>query len=203
MSNVLPARNLPGMAEDWGRAVETRLEGVQSTLDTVNSSRKNEGLFVGGQLAVTSTRLDNMRAMTTRSDYLGSISATGNATSEPYPRNAAQAVFLLDGIGGRAARVEVYGFYQPTTPGDQTISAYLSYQGRIISYLESIPLTFSGPFNITDQSRRRGMANIVLPPESDYAVTFDVVVVRVGFTSTVTTETLGDVQVYLTPYQRM
>lgn len=60
MTFVYPPRNLPGTAENWGRAVEAR-DNILSTDVTAQSQKLDNALrATGGQLAVMSSQIDSI-----------------------------------------------------------------------------------------------------------------------------------------------
>lgn len=57
---IFPPRSLPGPAESWGRAVETRINLSDKDLTQLSQSLNNSQRAMGGQLAVISEQLDTL-----------------------------------------------------------------------------------------------------------------------------------------------
>lgn len=198
---VLPERNLPGSANEWGRAVENRVQSLDTGLSRTVSTADNNGRFVGGQLSVQGGQIQEQLHRTTLMSTPGDLSVTGNRTIEPFPR--ASRVFSFANPGGaRIAQVEIYANYSNSNFGNVSLFAYLSFEGSIISKLvwrgvsDSVDssVAMSGPLEAF------GLAYVTLP--SSAPATFTLTTVRVGFTSTTTTETLTNIRSYLTPFQK-
>lgn len=191
-----PPRNLPADAEDWGRAAERRIESSESLLESFNRSVNNSSRFTGGQLSVFGGQVDEQLARTTLLASPADLSVTGNATSEPFPR-ASRSVSFPNPGGARAAQLEVYVHHDYSASA--TVYVYVTYQGGIVSKLMWMQETDEAGFTFENPRRGYGLANISLPASGP--VDFDITLVRVGFTSATTTETLSDIRVYLTPFQ--
>lgn len=195
---VFPERNLPGDAEDWGRAVEREINSLEFDLLSTSQGSGNDSRFFGGQLSVIASQIDEQVARTTLRSFSSAVSVTGSGTSEPFPRSTQDFSFTVPS-GGREAQVEVYAKNANPNWGDVAVFAYLSFQGRIISKLGRMfdtdeVLVISGAPEIL-----YGLANVRLP-ESGTAV-FTLTLVRVGYTAASSTETLTDVEVFVTPAQ--
>lgn len=61
-SFAYPQRNLPGRAEDWGRAVEAQQRILSKEVRQVNQAWENSARATGGQLAVISSQIDTVTA---------------------------------------------------------------------------------------------------------------------------------------------
>lgn len=61
-SFAYPQRNLPGRAEDWGRAVEAQQRILSKEVRQVSQAWENSARATGGQLAVISTQIDTVTA---------------------------------------------------------------------------------------------------------------------------------------------
>lgn len=61
-SFAYPQRNLPGRAEDWGRAVEAQQRNLSKEVRQVSQAWENSARATGGQLAVISTQIDTVTA---------------------------------------------------------------------------------------------------------------------------------------------
>jgi hypothetical protein len=61
-SFAYPQRNLPGRAEDWGRAVEAQQRILSKEVRQVNQAWENSARATGGQLAVIASQIDTVTA---------------------------------------------------------------------------------------------------------------------------------------------
>lgn len=196
--DVFPARNLPGEADKWGRQVESRLVGVQSSLETVKSSSENDSRFNSGWLAVTSEQVSEQIARSTVRTVAADLSVTGSATIEPYPRSVRSIPVTVP--GGRISQVEIYVRHDNANYGNVAVNAYLSYNGSIVSKLfweqdSNNVLPGASP------QVGKGITNVVTDPSG--VSTFSLTLIRVGFTSATTTETLTGIELFVTPSQRV
>lgn len=198
---VFPPRNLPGEADKWGRVVEDRIEGVESALDLLSSVSGNNGRFTGGQLAVQGAQITEQFNRTTLRVRAADLSVTGNATIEPFPR-ASRSVVFNPPDGARVAQVEVYAKWSGSPTATVNMYAYLSYAGNIVSRLDTTFDTnqVQDTGVVTQPRLFSGFANVILP-KSGNAV-FTLTIVRGAFTSSTTTETFTDIDVFLTPFQK-
>lgn len=198
---VFPPRNLPGEANEWGRAVESRLEGMEASLDRVSGGVDNSQRFTGGQLAVQGVQVAEQFARSTLLARPADLSVTGNATVEPFPR-ALRSIVFNPPAGARVAQVEVYADWVSGDPGNVNIYAYLSYEGKIISRMDSTFASGVVPtLSVATEPRRYAAFATVILPEAGTA-NFTLTMIRTGFTSTSTTETFTRIEAYLTPFQK-
>ena len=197
---VFPPRNLPGPAEDWGRHVETRVEGLDGSNERLSQTTENSGRFTGGQLAVFSDQVsEQLDRSTVRIDG-GIFSVTGSGKVEPFPR-ATKVLPFTAPSGGRNAQVEFYGTYTLSAPGDVGLYGYLSYEGSILTKFSNSQITTDGrPSFTSDPWMFKGLANVRLPDSG--AGSFSLTLIRVGFTGATSTETLTDISIYVTPFQK-
>src|SRR5690606_13464255 len=93
MADVMPARNLPGGAEAWGREMDNGLDLLEGEQNISSQRVKNYLRSTSGQLAVLSRNVNELTYRATESVVLPDISVTGNATSEPFPRVDTQIQF--------------------------------------------------------------------------------------------------------------
>ena len=200
MTDVFPPRDLPDLAIDWGRKVESRVKSENTRLSQTRQTFENGARFVGGQLAVLSNQVDEQFNRTTLAEFPANLSATGNATIEPFPRANRTITFNPPG-GARIAQVEIYVNHSNTNFGVANVFAYLSYAGGIISKLRWTRDTDAVDAISADPAPQvgSGLAFVALPETGP--ATFTLTLVRVGFTGTTTTETLTNIRAYLTPYQ--
>lgn len=198
---ILPPSNLPGEAADWGRAVQSRTQGVQSSVSEVSSTARNNERFTGGQLAVQANQIQEQVDRSTILVTLADLSVSGNATAEPYPR-ATRSISVPNPGGSRVAQVEIYAEHDNPNSNAATAYSYLSYEGKIISKLVWRQLTDDVFLNFTTSYPEEGfgMAYVTLPDSGP--AEFELTLIRVGFTSTVTTQTLSNIRLYVTPYQK-
>lgn len=201
---VFPARNLPTLAENWGQHVERRVTGLKDRVSVIGNNAGNSGRFLGGQMAVQGAQIEEQLARTTLVERPANLSVTGNAQVEPFPRAYRQVTFNPPG-GARIAQIEVYANHSYSNPGDPAaLFAALMYQGQIVERLprriiseELRPLVLE---SLGTPAQFRGLTYVTLPDTGP--ATFDILLVRRGFTSTPSTETLTDIEVFLTPFER-
>lgn len=60
--DVFPRRNLPGEAEDWGRKVENRIEGLEFTQRTLQDRVGNDNRAATGSLTTLAEQLQTVQA---------------------------------------------------------------------------------------------------------------------------------------------
>lgn len=196
MTKVFPARDLPGDADDWGRFVENVIVSEEGFLQQTRQNLNNRLRFTGGQISSVAVRLDELYLRRSLRQPIADLSVTGAGTGEPYPRATSNFSFVVP-PGGRVARVEIY--CKNTRSTNANVFAYLSYGGVIISRLTwDADMDAVQDFSNTDYIGS-GLAYVVLP-ESGVAE-FSLTIVRVGFVAGSGTETLTDIEVYLTPSQ--
>ena len=133
---VYPARNLPGLAEDWGRAVEARDKILDRDFTQLSQSVNNGQRATGGQLAVISEQIDRLTQVvnlipitTTSSESASGFGLTGSYTttltmSVPVPLSSNQVnlaafgyMHVLDTLSGGLTssrlRIGIGGVYSP------------------------------------------------------------------------------------------
>lgn len=91
--NTFPARNLPGAAENWGRAVESEVASLQSGISRVRGAWSNGERATSGQLSNAAIRIVTLSERSIQDVPLTPVSVTGNATSEAFPRDETIATF--------------------------------------------------------------------------------------------------------------
>lgn len=137
-SFAYPQRNLPGRAEDWGRAVEAQQGILSKEVRQVNQAWENSARATGGQLAVIASQIDTVTA---QQDLLSAtveeldarrmifttaanLSVTGNATTTPFP--SATRDFILDApiLGRRRGLFSASWTYSNSGGGSTIVSAF-------------------------------------------------------------------------------
>lgn len=207
---VYPARNLPGDADNWGRAVEAR-DAIQEKSIVQVSQKLDNGLrAVGGQLAVMGTQIDALTSQTvvignavtelsSRSTHQvspASISVTGNATVAPFPTASRVFSFPAPATGRRTA---ILIFSCEYTSSSSTVSANIFpeiLQGGVTTWRGSsvpVPAATSAPANWVPTTS--SFASVLVPADTSPEFTFRIH--RVGFQSTSTTITASNMQAVL------
>lgn len=154
-----------------------------------------------GELAVQGHQIQEQVDRTTLFQSPADLSVTGNATTEPLNR-ASRSIVFNPPSGGRIAQVETYVDHDNANYGSVVVFAYLSFNGEIVSKLKwrlksDTAEDFPFPY---PPHEGYGMAYVTLP-ESGPAV-FTLTIVRGGFTTSTTTETLTNIRMYVTPAQK-
>lgn len=193
---VYPARNLPGLAENWGRAVESRIRNAESVVTQVSQTVDNGLRVNAGQLAVMSRQIDQLSeqvtelsSRSTSSTAIPTLSVSGTATIEPFPRNS--VAFTLPGTNvSRSARIDIQGLVTEAPGGVQAlmwlrttvsgVTTWASERGLSPSYA-SAPSEWGsgGGFRVT------GGFDLVVPAGPSVTVTMHAV--RTAFTGTSST----------------
>lgn len=132
MADIFPPRNLPDRAQQWGRAIEGAITADERSLLQVSQSVDNSGRASSGQLAVLGRSLDEVANRSTESVVLPSISVSGAATAEPFPRIDTPVSFSSTSKE-RNALVTFSGTVSTSDPAIFVrLYAYLIYRGEII-----------------------------------------------------------------------
>lgn len=192
MTYVYPPRNLPGLAEDWGRSVEAQDKILEKNQTQLQQTVENALRATGGQLAVLGSQIDTLTTTVTdlsnRRSYQTSpsnFSVTGNATVAPFP-TATQTFTLPAPEVQRSASI---GFTATMTNSGgvaNSVSAFveLLYGSTVLSNTQiSVPRPTSAPPSWVDSINFFSFASI--PAGAD--PTFSVRITRVGFTGVTTT----------------
>lgn len=207
---VYPARDLPGRAEDWGRAVETRDQILDKTLTQLTQKVDNGLRATGGQLAVLSGQIDTLTTqqaevrsavteLSSRSTHQVSpanISVSGNATVAPFP--TASRNFSFPAPAG-SRRTALLVFSCEYSSNSSTVSANIFpeiLQGGVTTYRGAsvpVPAATSAPPNWVPTTSF--FASVLVPSEVSPEFTFRIH--RVGFQSTSTTITASNMQAVL------
>lgn len=137
VDDVYPRRNLPGTAEDWGRALETDVAGTKKALEIV-------GQNIGAQNRATAASLQELsRQLTAISQAQTGIEATQASILATQASILATQNFLLNQTqyGQNSAT------YSATAPSAGSISLY-SYDGTYDVSL-SVTTSSTGKLSIT------------------------------------------------------
>lgn len=132
MVDIFPPRNLPDRAQQWGRAIEGAITFDEKNLIQATQTTDNAGRSSSGQLAVLGRSLDEIASRSTDSIPLASISVSGSATAEPFPRVNTNVQFPAV-PKNRNALLTLSGTVSTSDTGIFVrMYVYLIYQGRII-----------------------------------------------------------------------
>lgn len=152
-SFAYPQRNLPGRAEDWGRAVEAQQRNLSREVRQVSQAWENSARATGGQLAVISSQIDSIAEQqleleaqqgelsAQQSDLVGRVSyfnsADASSTSFPsagtYVISGSAVTFTLD--RGRTVQVLATSSGYITSiigPGTPTARLAVSRSGSLV-----------------------------------------------------------------------
>lgn len=191
MADVFPARNLPGLAEDWGRHIEKRVvEGENS--DQQLSQKVDNGLrATAGQLAVLAGQIDELTARFSATANIPTLAVTGNATIEPFPRVTVNVVVPGPNVT-RSARIDLQGLIteSPATGANLWLEAE-SPDGLLWrSERFYTPIYTGAPqeWSIQGGSQFATSFNAIIPAGTTF--TFTLRGVRTSFTSTPSTISL-------------
>lgn len=207
---VYPPRNLPGKAEDWGRAVESRDKILEKELAQSVQKFDNGLRATGGQLAVVASQIDTVSAqqatlgltvteLASRSTHQvspASISVTGNATVAPFP-TATRSFSFPAPAGGRRTAILIFSCEYSSS--SSTISANIFpeiLQGSVTTWRGSsvpVPAATSAPANWVPTTS--SFASVLIPAGTNPEFTFRIH--RVGFQTTTTTITASNMQAVL------
>lgn len=199
---VYPPRNLPGLAENWGRSAEQRDNILAKDLTQLTQKVDNGQRATGGQLAVLASQIDALNVTTSdlanRRSYTETppnFSVTGNATVAPFP--VASQTFTLP--APNIQRSASIGFTATMTNSGGTansVSAFveLIYSGTVLSNTQiSVPRPTSAPPSWVDSINFFSFAQI--PAGSDPV--FTVRITRVGFTAVTTTLSITNMTAFI------
>ena len=206
---VYPPRNLPGRAEDWGRAAEAR-DNILDKNQTQLTQKVDNGLrATAGQLAVIATQIDtltNQQAtvqstvseLSNRSSHNTSpanLSVSGNATVPPFP--TATRTFTLPAPNTQRSAILGFSAGLTNTGGSTTpVRAYveLLFGATVVGRWDgSVPLATSAPTGWLETVNL--FSFITVPSGSDPS--FSVRIHRVGFTATSTTLTINNMTAFI------
>lgn len=207
---VYPPRNLPGKAEDWGRAVESRDKILEKELAQSVQKFDNGLRATGGQLAVVASQIDTVSAqqatlgltvteLASRSTHQvspASISVTGNATVAPFP-TATRSFSFPAPAGGRRTAILIFSCEYSSS--SSTISANIFpeiLQGSATTWRGSsvpVPAATSAPADWVPTTS--SFASVLIPAGANPEFTFRIH--RVGFQTTTTTITASNMQAVL------
>lgn len=192
---VYPPRNLPGLAEQWGRAVERKLESIDSDFTQLSQSSNNSDRANSGQLAVLSAAITELQERRSYSTTPADLSVTGTATTAPFP-NATRAFTLPAPEGSRVAMVGFSAELANTGGNTNPVNAFveLLYGSTVVARTDGgVPRAASAPAGWYPTVNFFTFLNI--PSGSDPS--FSVRLTRVGFTSASTTLSLQNMTAYV------
>lgn len=191
--STLPNRNLPGTSQNWGRQLESINRGLDREYQQVSQRISNGLRTSSSQIASISNQISTIFTRTTQFVTPANLSVTGNNSSIP---SASRTFSFSAPDRDYWADVELYGRWSPTGgAGNQNLFAKITYQGSNVSRMTSdsrdTAMTGSG----TDM-KFYGRQTVLIP--QGVTPTFTLTIYRVGFTSTTTTETLRNLEAFLT-----
>lgn len=137
---IFPPRNLPGGAVAWARETENTLQRVHATNQNMRGSLETSGTSSGGQLAVVSNNVNEIYLRSPEIRKLTSMSVSGSATAEPYPRSN-QTVIFDPSPEQRNAFVTISGRVtsSPQINGVR-MYVYLLYNGAVAAFNFAVPV---------------------------------------------------------------
>lgn len=141
---VFPAANLPGRAAQWGRAVEGEIRSIDSLASQSSQSWGNWNRAASGQLAVIGERLSEISYRSSLSTQIETLSVTGSATSEPFPRLDRLVTFPAT-PGSRQARVVLSGNVSESPSTSSRLYVYLLFNGTVIGADQIQPVVPNAP----------------------------------------------------------
>lgn len=145
MTNIFPKRNLPSRAEQWGRAIEGEIVSIEKEITQEVQREENWGRASSGRLSVLSRNLDEIAERSSESFQLESLSVSGSATSEPFPR-VNKVVSFSPTSGRRNALITLTGNVSETPQTGARLYVYLLHQGNVIGATQIQPVfMFSTP----------------------------------------------------------
>lgn len=206
---VYPPRNLPGLAEDWGRAVEAQDKILENNQTQLGQTVDNALRATGGQLAVQGSQIDTLTMqqaelsstvteISSRVSHTTSpanLSVTGNATVPPFPTST--QVFTLPAPNVQRSAILGFSAGLTNTGGSTTpVRAYveLLFGATVVGRWDgSVPLATSAPTGWLETVNL--FSFITVPGGVD--PTFSVRIHRVGFTATSTTLTINNMTAFI------
>jgi len=138
VTDIFPRRNLPPRAEQWGRAIEGEITSLERLQTQDLQGEGNWGRAAAGRLAVLSTSVEEVSNRLSTSIQLDTMSVTGSATFEPFPR-LNQTVTFPATNGNRTARVVLTGNVTESTPTQSRLYIYLIHNGEVLSAAQVQP----------------------------------------------------------------
>lgn len=207
---VFPPRNLPGNAENWGRAVEQRTNVLDNNQVQLSQKVDNGLRATGGQLAVISSQIelvtaqqtvigDTVTELSSRSTHQvspASIAVDGSATIPPFPTASREFSFPAP-QGGRRSAILIFSCEY--TSSSSTISANIFpeiLQGGVTTWRGSsvpVPAATSAPPNWVPTTS--SFASVLVPADTSPSFTFRIH--RVGFQDIRTIITASNMQAVL------
>lgn len=198
---VYPPRNLPGLAEDWGRAAEARDNILAKEQVQLSQTVNNALRATGGQLAVISQQVDllgvTVSDLSNRRSYTASVppvSQTNNTTVNP---TFTSQTFTLPAPD--VARSAIVGFSGRLTNSGgvaNSVRAFvqLSYSGTPRARGDyAVPQSLSAPAGWEETPNFFFFSAIPAGADPEFTVSIS----RLGFSSEVTTLTLDNMTAFI------
>lgn len=185
--------NLPGDSMGWGRDISHQESRLAEVSNLARSRTYLQGRSAAGKLSVLANQVNGLSNMRVLRATAPNVSVTGNNTN--FPVSSTTLTFPAPDISG-SALLEVYGWWNAVGNfGNVTVRSRIQYLGRMLVWFDGAPYdgAISGwgkPFKFKALSR--------VPVTEGVAPSFTIDLARYGFTSTTTTETLYDIEGYLT-----
>lgn len=188
---VLPPRNLPSGAEPWGRHVETRLRGLRESWRDDSNSVLNLERSTSGQLATSSGLIEELLFRSTEVIRPRDMSATGNQTAEPFPRDC-QTVSFAPTPGVRSAFFFFSGWASSSDNGSSSLLFARSQGVRLLRLNPTAPV---GPVESSGRQYVSGFCRLMTPNNLPVIIELEFVREPRSLTSSVT---LSDIAISLT-----
>lgn len=191
---MLPPRNLPGDADQWGREVETRLRTARSAQKSSGGAFSNLERATSGQLGASEIQVDELLNQVTQSVYPPPLSVTGSLNVEPFNRVSASFVFPPV-PGSRSAFLSIGASVSNEGSLFATSIILVKYLGEVIMRQPPLPSgnSASDPTESQGSGTFSDFARIMT--FSDAPVTVEMEVIRLG--SAESTVTVSNIQASL------
>lgn len=192
---VYPPRNLPGSANEWGRAVEVREQALANNLRIFSQSSNNTFRAGSGQIAVSSGHIQELLNRRVDVGTLPEMTVSGTATAEPFPRTS--QTFTFPAIPGVRSALLTFNASLSVTPLRGTPEVVFLRSGgvRLLRLVSGIhPAAAINPVESQGVGTVSGFCRIVSP--NDQSLPVEVELVR-GPDSTSSSITLFDIRLTL------
>lgn len=190
---VYPPRNLPGTANEWGRAIETELASVERSLTSEFSSIENRERASSGQLATSGSIIDELMGRSSEVITLPNMSVTGSAVNPPFPTSTQVATFPA--VPGSRYGLIVFNA-KMSDSGFGRGYVFLKFQGQVISRSYN-SITSGSPTNPNESPTglEDTFCRVLIPGNVPVPITVELVR---GPGSTSSTVSLTDISITLT-----
>lgn len=188
--------NLPGDSEAWGRAVDQRLSKLDASIDKTIQQADNSNRFLSGQFTALQNQAQELAGRKLLIRSLPNMSVTGSAVVPPFP-STTQDVSFPTLERERYCKLEIYATrtYPPSDPGRGVLQ--IIYDGQVISEILSQTMT-----DLSASPRVGRYSAVVNVMSKEFSnTTFQLRLVREGYTSGTSTVTLTNIQAYFTLMQ--